>query len=561
VNDIRRAALPRSFRGRFLLVVLLAAVVPLALIGVWLTRSVVRAGEDLLHSELDQSLQKVADGVEPRWSYRSADLALLANNEVARRVLASTVSSAVAPADSEYLARAFASVAHAIPSVEYRNTAGDVRWASPTRVVDTADARGQGAGQSAAGPTMNVRIPISAADGSAPVGELIARVDLASLVPIDSSLRLPNGAKMQIVQRATGLSLLPTFAPDSLLVRNRFSVDGAGWLAVRRELTDPEVTLIMAAPLGAYVEPFERAARTGVITLAIVALLALMLSAFVTARLTASLEQLAVAADAVAGGDLEHRVNGGGTDEVGRVGAAFNSMTESLRRTLSELSHRQALAAVGEYAASLSHEVRNALTGVRIDLQHAEEKTAPDASNRVQIARALDSVKRLDRVVTSSLRVARSGRVARRRVDLRDVLTRASQGAESAFAERGAELGSNLGGASAWIQGDALALEELFLNLLLNAAQALSSGGTAQLSLEIDDRVAVVVVRDSGPGIPAEDLPRVLDPFFSTKVAGTGLGLPIARQIALAHGGSLEVESSAGDGTRVEVRLPLSAPV
>jgi signal transduction histidine kinase len=84
-------------------------------------------------------------------------------------------------------------------------------------------------------------------------------------------------------------------------------------------------------------------------------------------------------------------------------------------------------------------------------------------------------------------------------------------------------------------------------------------GGRASLVVDIDGADVRVVVTDSGAGIPAADLERALDPFFSTKADGTGLGLPIARQIAAAHGGSLKIESMAGNGTRVEVRLPLAA--
>ena len=107
--------------------------------------------------------------------------------------------------------------------------------------------------------------------------------------------------------------------------------------------------------------------------------------------------------------------------------------------------------------------------------------------------------------------------------------------------------------------GDAIALQQLFLNLLLNSAQAMEPGGRASLVVDIDGADVRVVVTDSGAGIPASDLEHVLDPFFSTKTDGTGLGLPIARQIAAAHGGSLRIESVPGDGTRVEVRLPLAA--
>ena len=107
--------------------------------------------------------------------------------------------------------------------------------------------------------------------------------------------------------------------------------------------------------------------------------------------------------------------------------------------------------------------------------------------------------------------------------------------------------------------GDAIALEQLLLNLLLNSAQAMGPGGRASVVVDIDGSDVRVVVTDTGGGISAEDLEHVLDPFFSTKADGTGLGLPIARQVAAAHGGSLKIESVPGEGTRVEVRLPLAA--
>ena len=549
-----------SFRGRVLLLVFLAAVVPLSLIGVWLTGSVVRAGEDLLRSELDQSLEKISEPVPIRWSYRRGDLVLLANNEVVTRALARAPSAPPTPADSEYFGQLFASVAQNISAFEYRIEGGRVLWSSPSPPVDTLDPRGQRIPPQSPGPSMTVRLPVTAGAGGTGLGELIAEVSLAGVIPIDTSLRLPNGARLQLVQRATRLALLPAFAPDSLLDRSRFSVNGADWLAVHRALSEPEVNLTLAAPLGAYVQPFQRAARTGAVTLAVVSLLALVLSAVLTRRLTSSLEQLAVAAEAVAGGDLEHRIDRRGTDEVARVAAAFNGMMENLRRTLSELSQRQALAAVGEYAASLSHEVRNGLTAIRVDLQRAEEKTGEDMPGRPLISRALENVRRLDGIVSRSLHLSRHGRAPRRRLDLRNVLATAAQGADASFNDRGTRLERGPGAeAPSWILGDALAPEQLFLNLLLNAAQALRHGESASIALDSVGDEARILITDTGIGIPPADLAHVLDPFFSTKADGTGLGLPIARQIADAHGGSLRIESVAGQGTRVEVRLPLAA--
>jgi signal transduction histidine kinase len=558
------AGLPRirrssSIRTRFLVVVLLGAVLPLALIGVWLTRSVVRAGKDLLHSELDQSLDQMVGAVEQRWSYRHGDLALLAANDVAQRLLTASSTQPIAASDSAYLDQLFTSVAATIPSFEYRDTAGAVRWSTPARPPDTSAARAQRGAAGTSGPTMTVTLPVLTSPGATPLGTMIARLSVAALIPTDTLLRLPNGAKLQVVQYRDRVALLPAFAPDSLLGRDRFNVGPIGWLAVHRSLADPAVDLFLAAPYSAYVQPFERAAQTGVVTLAIASVLVLLVTAFLVTRLTGSLGRLAAAADAVAGGDLEHRVDGRGSDEVRRVAAAFNSMTENLRRTLGQLSQRQALAAVGEYAASLAHEIRNGLTAIRVDLQRAEEKAGPDAPTRTLVGRALENVKRLDGTVSGSLRTARSGHAPRRRVDLRPLLRSATQSAEATFHEHGATVDHvPTGGAPAWVLGDAIALEQLFLNLLLNAAQALGPGERAGVTVDTKDSELRIVVADSGCGIAPEDLDRVLDPFYSTKADGTGLGLSIARQIAVVHGGSLRIESTPGDGTRVEVRLPLA---
>jgi signal transduction histidine kinase len=101
-------------------------------------------------------------------------------------------------------------------------------------------------------------------------------------------------------------------------------------------------------------------------------------------------------------------------------------------------------------------------------------------------------------------------------------------------------------------------LEQLFLNVIQNAAQALGAGGEAVVRVGRDGGSALVTIQDDGAGIPPEDLERVFDPLFSTKEGGTGLGLTIARRIARAAGGDIFVTSARGQGTTVEIRLPLA---
>ena len=238
------------------------------------------------------------------------------------------------------------------------------------------------------------------------------------------------------------------------------------------------------------------------------------------------------------------------------LAASYNTMTESLQRTMSELSRRSALAAIGEFATSLAHEVRNALTSVRVDLQRAAEKLQPGSQQRDLVDRSLFGVNKLDETVTAALRIARSGNVAFMEMDVVDVLKRVAARAEPAYHQRGASLALNAD-EPVLISGDANALEQLFFNLVMNAVQALHDGGSTRIDAIASGDEAIVRVVDDGAGIRGEHINRVLEPFFTTRETGTGLGLPMARQIAIAHSGDLSIASEYGAGTTVEVRVPL----
>lgn len=216
-----------------------------------------------------------------------------------------------------------------------------------------------------------------------------------------------------------------------------------------------------------------------------------------------------------------------------------------------------ALVAAGELAAVLAHEVRNPLTAIRIDLQHVQERLPDGSPLAAALARALREVNRLDRTVNGVLRIARSGSIPADLIDLRTPLQRAAEVAGPAFTQRGATLsvdGTEAGPVP--VRGDEAALEQLFLNLLLNAAQALAPGGAAAVTVRVDAQSVRIAIRDTGSGMTAAQLGRVFEPFFTTRADGTGLGLPIARQIVAAHEGSIGIESEGGTGTTVTVTLP-----
>jgi signal transduction histidine kinase len=386
------------------------------------------------------------------------------------------------------------------------------------------------------------------------------RLLTSSLLPSDLVIPGLGGSVLALFDASGRTPLLPLTIEPHLLESNRFTWAGETWLAVRDTLYEPPLQLALTAPLGALGQPFETAARRGLIALFVVAVAAFLLALLATRRITMPLKRLADGADTVSRGKLDSAVDESGPDEIRRLASAFNSMTENLRRTLQELSQRESLAAVGEFAASLAHEVRNPLTAIRLDLERAQKHV--DGSERASrlVDHALGEVRRLDVSVSDALRLARSGHVSPVTLDLRQPLEAAYRAAEPRFRSRGAQLQTlALPSEPVRIKGDAGALEQLFLNLLLNAADALSTGEQAGIDLENEPGRVSISIWDRGKGIATDAIERIFEPFYSTTPEGTGLGLPIARRIARAHGGELEIESTPGEGTAARASLPLAS--
>jgi signal transduction histidine kinase len=547
-----------SFRTRILLVVLAVAVIPLGLLGLWLTGTAQRSGETLLRDRLAEAIDQTVTQIVSRWIGQRSQLLYLAEDDAVQRALSLDPPDRVAQVDPTgvrdpppSLVDRFDGLDAGVEAITIRDVLGRDRWVLQRSPGTSA------AGFGGAGSTLDLELAIYERATGQHLGTLITAFEPEALLPPASVAPAAAGMIMGLFGATTGISHLPLPFDPFLLAEDRFSWGGVEWVTARRTLEEPPLTLVAAAPLSGFTAPFERAARRGTWLLLLVAVTGLALAAILTSRMTRSLRRLSAAAEAVSDGDLDRRVEPVGDDEVGRVARAFNSMTENLQTSLGELANRESLAAVGEFAATLAHEVRNPLTAVRVDLQFAEEGLEDSARIEAQ-RRALAEIARLDETVSRVLKVARSGRIRATRVDLRGPLRAAAAAARPAFAQRAATLSLAPLPDPIAVTGDAGALEQLFLNLMRNAAEALDSGGEATVSVERVDGEVLVTVRDTGPGIPDEVRERVFEPLFSTRPEGTGLGLPIARRIAIAHGGEIDLESSVGVGTTARVRLRLA---
>lgn len=541
--------IPPSFRARILLLVLAVAVVPLGLLGLWLTRTAARSGEDLLRTRLNEALAETTSRITTRWVQQRFDILFLGEDASVHRAMREGDTTPVPPA----LQRQFDELDPGVEKVTVLDRDGEALW---TLVRAARADQGSPRSDGHVTTVFSIRDRLS----GQLLGTLAATIQTDLLLPPGSITPAAAGMVVGLFEPSTGAALLPLPFDPALLAEERFVWGGDEWLAARRTSFEPPFDLVFAAPLTPFVQPFEDAARRGSLLLLVVAVVGLALAALLTRRMTDSLRQLSVAAAAVSRGDLEQQVERSGSDEVGQVAHAFNTMTESLRRTLRELASRESLAAVGEFAASLAHEIRNPLTAIRVDLQRVEEQLPEDRALREPLESALAEIDRLNLTVEDTLKLARRGQVGSEAVDLSAPLSAAARAARPAFERRGATLTvRSAPKPPVTVRGDAGALEQLFLNVLQNAAQALDAGGEAVVRLDRASGSAVVSIHDDGVGIPPEILERVFDPLFSTKEAGTGLGLTIARRIARAAGGDIRVESARDAGTTVEVRLPIAA--
>ncbi len=543
-----------GLQSRLILVILLGVVTPLAAAAFWMTRTTRSTGEALLRARLEESLGDAVLTLGDQWIRRRSDLLDFAQNPG----MLSLVREGRPGLDrsgrrTEGLRQRWNALEGVVNRAVLRDARGDI--------LETFG-RDRGPGVFAGGATgspLPVRMAIHERGSGEVIGSLEAAVELSSLLP--GGLWWPGvgGSLLALFAGEDGTPLLPIPMDPALLDSDRFEWRGEEWLAVRHRLEEPPLVVALAAPVGAFTEPFSRAARQGVLIFGTVLVLSVAMTMLMTKRMTGPLEELAGTADLVARGELERRVSEEGPDEIRRVGRAFNAMTASLRETLRKLARQEAAAAVGEFAASLAHEVRNPLTAIRLDLERAQERSDDDGAQAL-VARALGEIERLDSAVSGSLEVARSGNLDLEPVDLRGPLEAAAHAAKPEFDSRGAELESVGGLPEIWVRGDTGALEQLFLNLLRNAAEALTEGGRAWIHVDPNSTQVRVSVRDDGPGIPPDIVGSVLEPFYSTKSDGTGLGLSIATRIARAHGGDLMIESGPEGGTTVLVVLPRYIP-
>jgi two-component system NtrC family sensor kinase len=227
--------------------------------------------------------------------------------------------------------------------------------------------------------------------------------------------------------------------------------------------------------------------------------------------------------------------------------------------TQRQISRSEKLASIGRLAAGIAHEINNPLTGVLMFAHLLQEKEGRDREDTEDLDVIVSETERVRDIVRSLLDFARQSPPSRELLDINSVV-RDTLKLVHKQAERGdVAIDERLVDGLPPVLGDRNQLEQVVLNLSLNAIEAMPDGGRLSVSTRARNGSVVVLVRDTGCGIKAENLDRVFDPFFTTKPAGegTGLGLSVSYGTVRQHGGELTVESREGEGTTMTVVLPV----
>jgi len=261
----------------------------------------------------------------------------------------------------------------------------------------------------------------------------------------------------------------------------------------------------------------------------------------------------------VIGGDIGQFV------ERMRAEAALRRSEENLRNQAEELEQQLLasgrLVAVGELTASMAHEFNNPLGIVMGFAQGLLSSMDPDDPNYHPVQIIAEEAKRCETLVQELLEFGRPKRADFTETDVEQMIQKTLDLVQPRATKNRVETATEIESAIPPIHADPQQLQQVLLNLSLNAVDAMPKGGTLTLGAAVDSTDEMTItVADTGVGIDSETLPRIFQPFFTSKKRrGLGLGLPICDRIVKSHGGRIEVDSAPGHGTRFKIHLPVAA--
>jgi signal transduction histidine kinase len=295
----------------------------------------------------------------------------------------------------------------------------------------------------------------------------------------------------------------------------------------------------------------------------------LLLLLLVVRTISRPLQRITLAAVQVTKGEYGTEVDmRRSNDEIGLLAESFNDMSrrmaadiESLKQMNEQLIRSDKLAAMGTLAAGVAHEVNNPLASISSIIQMMRSRNGADPETREELEVISAQIDRITRVTKDLTDFARTRPAAYKLTDINEVLDAALRLASFDASFQRLQITTAFGRDLPQVLADRDQLQQLFLNVLLNARDAMPDGGELKVATSADESYVRISIDDTGSGITPDDLKHVFDPFFTTKPSGrgTGLGLAVCYGIITAHGGKMEITNLDNTGTQVHIAVPFEA--
>lgn len=284
----------------------------------------------------------------------------------------------------------------------------------------------------------------------------------------------------------------------------------------------------------------------------------IMVGVLVAYRITGPLSKVTQNIMKISKGQLKDvfPIKATGKDEIGRMVEIFNEMAKNLKtkREMDEyMARKDKLVMLGEFSAGIAHEIKNPLTAIKMLMQSAKEHSL--SAKDIEVIEG--EINRIDRIVRDFLAFARPAKTERVNTDVNEILREVVTLIRSEVEKLHITLVEDFSDDVPMVMAQPDEIKQVILNIVLNAIEAMKTGGALRILSFVNDGRVSITVSDNGPGISEESIGHIFEPFFTTKEDGTGMGLAIADRIVSEHGGHINVDSAPGKGTTVLVVLPL----